>query len=213
MNCSPRANRALKASNFVRAWRRVVDIFKAEGVTNVSWVWNMNTFPPAPADWGIDDDLGDYYPGDRYVDWISFDHYDYGNPADPHHQVMNVSSWLDPITRFATRHNKPVMIAEFGVRHGASSLTPHEQEAWLSAMFDYIDDHQRIKAIVYFNYNMNHYLSTAGHVFLYDDQVNYVPNVNDSDHRLIADSGTTLRQTFARRIGEQRYRSEVFIRH
>src|SRR5262249_39884944 len=44
-NCSPHARPGvLTAADFVSAWRRVVDIFRAEGVTNVAWVWNPNTW-------------------------------------------------------------------------------------------------------------------------------------------------------------------------
>ncbi len=203
MNCSPNANRTLKASTFVQAWRRVVDIFSAEGVTNVSWVWNMNTFPARLSNWGVDTDISSYYPGDGYVTWVGADHYDYGDPA-----------LLNPHVRFALARKKPFFLAEWAIRHPVSRLTPEQEQEWLEAMFDYIEAHTVIKAPLYFNYAANApFESTDGNVFVYQRLVNYTPNVNDGDSRLIAESGASFRATFARRISDQRYRSEVFIRH
>jgi hypothetical protein len=36
-SCSPKANAKLTQADFVRAWKRVVDIFRQQGVTNVAW--------------------------------------------------------------------------------------------------------------------------------------------------------------------------------
>jgi len=192
-HASPRANAALSIADFVSAWRRVFQIFQARGVTNVAWVWNCYTFPPPPADWGFDTNCADYYPGDAYVDWVGADHYDEGPP-----------SYLDPHVAFALAHGKPFFLAEWGIRLG--TLTPPEQQAWISAMFDYLDAHPVIKAMVYFNYNMNSAgqdLST--HTVLYGGAVNYAPHVNNNDSRLLAESGAALRSTYASRIAHARY--------
>ena len=61
-----------------------------------------------------------YYPGDSYVDWAGADTYDYAPP-----------SWLDSPYAFAVAHDKPFFIAEWGVRHSSSTLTPAEEQAWL----------------------------------------------------------------------------------
>src|SRR5438093_1409419 len=61
-SCSPGADVTLKPSDFVGAWRRVVDIFRAEGATNVAWVWNPIEAPAVQ-------DYTPFYPGDDYVDW------------------------------------------------------------------------------------------------------------------------------------------------
>jgi hypothetical protein len=52
---------------FQYAFDHIRAVFAANGASNVVWVVN-------PSSSGIDPDL--YYPGDNYVDWISFDHYD-----------------------------------------------------------------------------------------------------------------------------------------
>ena len=60
-------------SDYVAAWRRVVDIFRAQGATNVSWVWNLMAYTFAPG--GRDPEP--YYPGNSYVDWMAADGYNW----------------------------------------------------------------------------------------------------------------------------------------
>lgn len=89
-----------KPEEFVKAYKRVVDIFNSAGASNVTWVWNINN---------DGDDFRKYYPGDDYVDWIGVDGYssDYnGNPSS--------ASQLFERTVFDIRrsYNKPIMIGE-----------------------------------------------------------------------------------------------------
>jgi Glycosyl hydrolase family 26/PASTA domain len=202
---SPRANPNLTPADFVAAWRRAVDIFRQVGALNVSFAWIPNTFPPTPVDW-VDPDIAVYYPGDTYVDWVGADTYDVGP-----------SSWLDPIYAFATTHAKPFFLAEWGVRHDGSGLTPPEEQSWLGAMFDYFESHPDIKAINYFNYNSRPNFGIpwdpSRAVYLYGGQVNYLANVNDNDNRLLAESGADFRGTFSRRIANAHYVSSILTQH
>jgi hypothetical protein len=77
-------------------------------------------------------------------------------------------------------------------------------------MFDYFESHPQIKAIIYCNYKLNPDRSqdSVRHVWLYDGQVNYVPDVNDLDQRLLA-GGADIRALFATRIVESRYISAL----
>lgn len=199
--CSPKANPELTAADFVAAWRRIVDIFRQEGVTNVAWIWTPVAFPPPPMDWGHDPDWQAYYPGDDYVDWVGGDLNDWGRPA-----------WLDPLYRFGIDHDKPFFLAEFAIRHEGTDLTHARQMRWLGAMFDYFESHPQIKAISYFNYknNPDHSLGSVEHVYRYDGQVNYVPDVSDHDQRLLA-GGDDMRALFASRIADPRYISTLVV--
>jgi mannan endo-1,4-beta-mannosidase len=56
---------------FVAAWRHIVDVFRALGARNVTWLWTVNTIQkqtrvPAPNRW---------WPGSSYVDWVGIDGY------------------------------------------------------------------------------------------------------------------------------------------
>ncbi len=213
--CSPGANHALSKSDFIAAWRHVVGIFNQVGATNVAWIWNLNTFPRPPANWGIDTDLAGYYPGDEFVTWVGFDHYDFGDPTNPDTDPRTPATWLDPHYQFALLHRKPIFVAEWGVRHNGSVLTAAQQNQWLNAMFDYFDSHAQIKAIAYFNYSMindatwNNPPCPGGLAYLFGGLVNYCPNRNDLDHRLLADSGAGFRATFSARIASSRYSSQL----
>ena len=200
--CAPLANPQLTAADFVNAWRHTVDIFRQEGVTNVAWVWTPYPPPPNPSiSWKGDRNFESYYPGDDYVDWAGADNY-----AAP--------NWFDSLYNFAVAHQKPFFVAEWGARAPGSKLTHDQQNAWFEEMFDYFESHIKIKAILYFNYNwgnvseLTSLLTAADHVWLYDGQVNYQPNVNIGDSRLIA-GGNDQRELFARRIQNQRYISTL----
>jgi hypothetical protein len=190
-SCSPGADRTLSVNDFVAAWRRAVDIFRAEGVTNVAWVWNPIEAPAVQ-------DFTPFWPGDDYVDWAGVDMYDDQPPAN-----------IEPPYQFALLHGKPFFLGEWGVRVALSTLTPEQQRDWLNGMFDVFESHLRIKAIVYYNYHQGfQQVDTARlneHVVMYGGQVNYRPNVNDGDSRLLADSGAGFRSLFARRLAHRRY--------
>ena len=51
---------------YVQAWRHVHRIFDAAGADNVSWIWSINNLEGRP---GENNDLDEYYPGSRWVDW------------------------------------------------------------------------------------------------------------------------------------------------
>jgi len=72
LGVSPKADMRVTTGDFVRAWRRVVDIFRAVGASNVSWAWIPNAYPADPGQLpGVDHDIAAYWPGDDYVDWAT----------------------------------------------------------------------------------------------------------------------------------------------
>ena len=200
---SPLADYRVTTADFVRAWRRVVDIFRAVGATNVSWAWVVNAYPSDPGlQPGIDRDIGAYWPGDDYLDWAGADFYDVGPP-----------SWLDGPYAFAVAHHKPFFVGEFGIRHEWSGVPPGQWRFWLEAAFDYFDSHPAIKAISYFNLNNRHAATRirwdpSRDVHLDDGRVSYTPDVNDHDSRLLA-GGPEVRAVFSRRIASPRYVSTI----
>lgn len=198
--CSPKANSNLTTQDFVDSWRRVVDIFRKENVTNVAWVWTPADFSPSnPGEWDKDPNWQAYYPGDEYVDWVGSDTYDYAEVGR-----------FEPIYQFGVKHNKPFFLAEFGIRWQGTNLTNEQHINWLNDMFDYFESHPKIKAILYFNYNISAYdaIDPSKFAFLYNGQVNYLKDVNDGDIRLIA-GGPEIRTLFANRISNPRYVSLV----
>jgi beta-mannanase len=128
------------AGQYVQAWHHVHDIFTQAGVTNVTWVWCVNTIYPGTTD------ITELYPGDNYVDWIALDSYN-----------GNFNTWADFSTRsdatlrslISIAPGKPVMVAEAGCNEDGI----HDKGQWFrNALTGYVPNSMpRIKAWSYFN--------------------------------------------------------------
>lgn len=91
-------------SDFIAAWRHVVERFRAAGASNVVWVWSPHV---AYDGWDA------FYPGDDVVDWVATGVLNYGT-------VAQWSQWWTFDEIFGRHYErlasfgKPVMIAELG---------------------------------------------------------------------------------------------------
>lgn len=120
--------------DYVAAWKRVRDIFRQEGATNVSWVW-------CPTAEGFQrGDAPAFYPGDDQVDWTCVDVYA-GQVFQPIGQLMG------PFLRWAAQRPKPIIIGEFGVAKAWGSAG---RAAWLADAERTFKANRQIKAIAYF---------------------------------------------------------------
>jgi endoglucanase len=93
-------------AKYVQAWRRVHDIFTAQGATNVVWVWEPGAQDIPNLAWNH---WTNYYPGDSYVDWVGIDGYNWGTIRYP--------GWTSFESKFAPVYNdyasrKPIMVCE-----------------------------------------------------------------------------------------------------
>jgi mannan endo-1,4-beta-mannosidase len=100
---------------FVAAWRHIVNVFRALGVTNVIWLWTVNVlntsnFTPIP-------DPSPWWPGRSYVSWVGIDGYYYNSS-------FAFASLFGP-TIVAVRHltSDPILIAETGAASSAGQLS------------------------------------------------------------------------------------------
>jgi hypothetical protein len=135
-----------KSPYFIAAWRRFHDIVVAQGATNVTWTWLVNSIwsdpesTPAP-----------YYPGDAYVDWTGLDSYNWGeNPSQPDRWItpdQTITPTLKIIRE--TAPTKPVIIVE-----DASTEYGGNKTDWIREMLTtYLPHHPEIKAFLWFNWN------------------------------------------------------------
>jgi beta-mannanase len=134
---------------FVDAYRHIHDVFIQEGAAKVLWVWcpNIEMSGPLGEEWN---DIGNYYPGDEYVDWLCMDGYNWGTS-------QSWSAWqtFDTIFKPTYSHlqqinsNKPIMIGEFGASNKGG-----DKAAWVSDAFQRIrSDYPQIRAVFWFNVN------------------------------------------------------------
>jgi hypothetical protein len=147
---------------YKQAWRRIVDLFRAEGADNVSWVWCPNYASiPNTRDNGPDaawNHWANYYPGDAYVDWVGIDAY-------------NAGYWLswDDMLRNPTlpsiydhyANKKPIMIAETSSQEAEEADSPPAGAAkptWISdARASVKADYPAIRAFLWFHQSWQGY--------------------------------------------------------
>lgn len=126
------------ASDFVRAWQRVVNIFRQNGANNVAFVWSPNV----PDVGGVS--FAQYYPGDAYVDWVGVSLYSGNDPTA-----------MDTIYR-AYAAKKPFFITEWATAPEQSKYNPRfpGEVEWVRQFFTTLDRrYPRVKAISWFNWN------------------------------------------------------------
>lgn len=137
---------------FIAAYKRVHDLFAAQGVTNVVWVWCLNNGSSPGTDWNVPEN---YYPGDSYLDWIGFDGYNFGTSQTWSNWVGFWDIYYPMYNKFVS-YNKPIMIAEYASVENGGNKADWIRNAYLSTRFSF----PKIKAITWF-----HIAKTEGTVF------------------------------------------------
>ena len=119
--------------SYINAYRRIVDILRGEGVSNVAYVWQSSTSPIDDILDGGRENLLNYYPGDDYVDWFGMSWFLPTNEtatagATPSTQLFLANEMVD----LARQRNKPMMICEaaaqgYDIQQGTNS---HISSVW-----------------------------------------------------------------------------------
>lgn len=138
------------ASDYIHAYRHVVRIFRAHGARNVRFTWQMTSYafqvprsdPRAAARW---------YPGNRYVDLVGSDGYNWFNWSPGRGNWVSLASVEKATLRFARAHRKRVVIAEFGC-----AVDPR-RATWMRQTHRYLAAHRSVIAAAFY------FQSTNGH--------------------------------------------------
>lgn len=88
--------------DYVRAWRRIHDIFLDVGAANVIWVWSPNNINPV-----TQVSLKPLYPGGSYIDWIGVVGYYTDSGASTFPTLFGPT--IDVVRKFT---RKPILIVE-----------------------------------------------------------------------------------------------------
>ncbi len=130
-------------TRYIQAWRHVHQIFQAAGAHNVSWIWSINNLERIA---GENHDIASYYPGERFVDWVSTSGFNWGD-------AYSWSSWrtADPLYRDTyqalTRFGKPIMISEIG-----TTGLGGDPRAWIRETFARLRAaYPRVRAVVWYD--------------------------------------------------------------
>lgn len=97
-------------ADYVDMYRHVVDVLRAQGVTNMVLVWTVTSYSGNRSRWA------GLYPGDDYTDWIGVNPYGhaYATSLDLffNERQQGGSGWYDYFTGLAP--GKPIMLSEWG---------------------------------------------------------------------------------------------------
>jgi hypothetical protein len=139
-------------NNYISAFRKVVNLFRARGATKVKWMWCLNSdyAPYESYNWDV---LA--YPGDSYVDIVATDIYN-------NHFPVNLPWWVSFRYRTAESYyyltkyfpQKPLMICELGCRERVSGEDPSSETkaAWMAKMDKELQSNfSRVKGLVFFS--------------------------------------------------------------
>jgi len=128
-------------AEYVAAYRHIVDVMEAAGVTNVVWAWVPTGYL------GNAEKIRASYPGDRYVDWLGYDPYNFytchnSGWETPYQSMAGYYHWLEA-NGF---DDKPIMLGEYGTAHPTSD--PGRASEWYQQMPAALSKLPRIKAAV-----------------------------------------------------------------
>jgi len=93
---------------FVAAWRHIVNLFRAEGADNVTWLWTISVDAVGTGP------IGSWWPGAGYVSWVGIDGV-YERPSDTFASLFGKT-----IAQVRAMTNKPVLLSQTAVAHGTS---------------------------------------------------------------------------------------------
>lgn len=131
-------------AEYVAAYKRIVDGFRKAGATNALWVWGVTGYYPFRDRWKA------YYPGDSYVDWISYDPYNFA--------VCRGAQWQDfkqtvgPTYEWFQQNgfaDKPLILAEYGTESHKSDTSARAD--WYLDIPDAMRTMPNLKAIIQWN--------------------------------------------------------------
>jgi cellulose synthase (UDP-forming) len=135
---------AFSDKEYIEMWKYVWHIFEEEGADNVIWVWSPNN----TNHFGEKDNVLDFYPGDKYVDWVAFSAFNWGESnARTNWRSFKYVSW--DIYTIISKLNKPIMVAETS----SVSLGGNKAEWFRKTLLEDIPSMPQIKAVILFNEN------------------------------------------------------------
>ena len=124
---------------YAAAYRRIVDIFRAENVNNVAFVWQATT-----SFWTC---IEDYWPGADYVDWVAW--------SDFNAAPLSADSYKSNLVyQVAEAFDKPIMIAEITLRGQPMDNLENSQQVWETYYLRWLNvlkELPRVKAFCYIN--------------------------------------------------------------
>jgi len=139
---------------FVAAWRRIVEVFRAEGAHNVRFVFSPNTGNPI-AGAGADEShwnwYGHYYPGDAYVDYVGAHGFNgpsvWGGPDRGFGRLFDGREMGGMLSDLERRFDKPIIIGEFATQETGGRA----KAAWIDGAYRAMMENPAVVGAVWFH--------------------------------------------------------------
>ncbi|HZX49681.1 MAG TPA: glycosyl hydrolase [Candidatus Paceibacterota bacterium] len=133
------------AAVFQQAYRHIINLFREENVTTITWVFHVDAQGEPDEPWNS---MAAYYPGDEYIDWIGMSVYGAQEPGDDWQTFQEVFD--EAYAEFAAiSATKPLALLEFGAHEN------NKKPAWIAQALESISSgrYPRVKAISYWHSN------------------------------------------------------------
>ena len=122
-------------------FRHIRQVFDDAGVRNVRWVFSINA-DNVPAQ----NTYAACYPGDRYVDYIGLDGYNWGVSRDWSRWRSFQDIFSGIYREVVRRYKKPVILSEF-----SSSSAGGDKVRWIEEALQEIKSMRAVKGFILFN--------------------------------------------------------------
>jgi hypothetical protein len=144
-------------AKYAAAWRRIVDVFRAQGADNVRWVFNPNVgnalthSATGATSWNW---YANYYPGDAYVDYVGAHGFNgpsvWGGSWQSFETMTNGASADHMLSDLAARYpTKPIIIGEFASQEGSAG----QKAQWITDAYQRMRANPQVVGAVWFNAN------------------------------------------------------------
>jgi hypothetical protein len=138
------------SSDYKRAFQKFVSIIRAQGATNVEFVWIMTS-------WAFHVPSSDYrqaakwYPGDGYVDHIAADPFNWFGCRPGHNpKWQELAPQLAPFIAFGKQHpSKGLILAEVGSDEDSNNSGRKAQ--WIRNMRNLLKSNSQFTMVVWYN--------------------------------------------------------------
>lgn len=129
---------------FTKAWRHAWKIFREEKASNVRWVFSANVIWDEKT---VQKDILPYYPGDKYVDIVGLDGYNFGDNHSRNHKWKSFTDVFQVSLNGLKRNfpDKPLWITEIGCAEGQGKAE------WIQDFFSHFNADPALRVFVWFN--------------------------------------------------------------
>ncbi len=130
---------------YKKAYRYVVDRVRANGAQNIIWVFHIQDYSYPQDEWN---QVKEYYPGDRYVDWLAMSAYGKQFQRDKWVSASDIMTYAyQDLCSISSK--KPIMFAEWGIGEYPDS---GDKAQWIMRAFALMKTRfPRLKAAVFWS--------------------------------------------------------------